>query len=157
MPGDVAGEVGDRQLAWLKETLAQPTDAATVLVLYYPPLDVRPAPGTEIALRDRDELLRALRDHDVAAILCGHLHQQLCAHPFGIPVWVTPGVNTRLDTAALAHLDRAVVGASATIVDLDGPQAPTFTLLHARDPRAGAEVYFYDPATGQDVTEPPAA
>jgi 3',5'-cyclic AMP phosphodiesterase CpdA len=72
--GEVAGEIGHVQLAWLTQTLAHPADGATVVVLHHPPLDVRPALGTEIALRDRDALLSALRGHDVTALLCGHLH-----------------------------------------------------------------------------------
>jgi Icc protein len=153
VPGEVAGEIGQAQLAWLSQTLARPADAVTVIVLHHPPLDVRPALGREIALRDRHALLAAVRSHDIVAMLCGHLHYQLCAHPHGIPVWVTPGVNTRLDRTAPAHLDRAVLGATATVVDLHGPQAPSFTLIHARDPRAGQEVYLYDPATGLEVTD----
>jgi Icc protein len=68
----------------------------------------------------------------------------------GIPVWVTPGVVTRIDTTSPAILVRGVLGASATLVDLgDGP--PIFRLLYSRDPKSGQQVYLYDAISGTDV------
>lgn len=72
---------------------------------------------------------------DVRAILCGHYHAQLAGQLRGIPVWVTPGVVTRIDLTAPPSLVRAVQGASATVVDLGGPFSPSFHVIHARDPK----------------------
>jgi hypothetical protein len=36
---------------------------------------------------------------------------------------------------------------------LGGPFGSIFHTVYARDPRAGDEVYVYDPVTGADVTE----
>lgn len=87
-------------------------------------------------------------------VLTGHLHFQAGGFLAGVPVWVTPGVVTRVDTTAVPHLVRGVLGAAATVVDLAGLSAPTFHLLQARDPRAGVEVYVFDAVTGEDVPEP---
>ena len=64
---------------------------------------------------------------------------------------MTPGIVTRIDTTAPPHLVRGVLGAAATVVDLGESTAPTFHVLHARDPRAGEQVYLYEAATGADV------
>ena len=69
-----------------------------------------------------------------------------------MPVWVTPGVVTRIDLTASPALVRAVRGATATMVDLAGPQSLLFHVLHARDPRAGKQVYLADATSGEYVT-----
>jgi hypothetical protein len=89
----------------------------------------------------------------VRLILTGHFHLQLFGLLAGVPVWVTPGVVTRIDlTAAVGH-ERAVRGASATLVELGGPQSPLLHVLHARDPHAGETAHELDPAMMDDVIE----
>jgi 3',5'-cyclic AMP phosphodiesterase CpdA len=61
-------------------------------------------------------------------------------------VWVTPGVVSRIDLTAPPGTERAVRGASATLVQLGTPASPLFHTLHARDPRAGETVYEVDEA-----------
>jgi 3',5'-cyclic-AMP phosphodiesterase len=89
----------------------------------------------------------------VVAVLCGHFHLQLSGFLAGVPVSATPGVVTRIDLTAPAHVFRAVHGAGATLVELGGPFSPSFHTLHARDPRAGEQVYVADPVTWADTTE----
>ncbi|MEI5676181.1 MULTISPECIES: hypothetical protein [unclassified Nocardioides] len=60
---------------------------------------------------------------------------------------------TRIDLTAPPPLVRAVLGAGASVVDLDGP-SPVCHVLHARDQRAGEQVYVYDPVTGDVTTGP---
>lgn len=43
-------------------------------------------------------------------------------------------------------------GAAATMVDLAGPQSLLFHVLHARDPRAGKQVYSADATSWEYVT-----
>ncbi len=76
---------------------------------------------------------------------------QLTGHLCGVPVWVTPGVVTRIDLTAPRGLVRAVRGASATAVDLGGPFSPSFHVIHARDPEAGRQVYLVDGITWAQV------
>jgi hypothetical protein len=68
-------------------------------------------------------------------------------------VWVTPGVVTRIDLTAPPHLERAVKGAGATVVDLAGPYSPMFHTLQARDPEAGTQVYLVEAMSGEDVDQ----
>jgi hypothetical protein len=101
-----------------------------------------------VALQNATELGSALAGTDVHAVLCGHFHLQLTGTLAGVTVWVTPGVVIRIDLTTPNHLERAVKGASATVVDLGGPFSPTFHVVHARDPQAGTQVYLVDAMSG---------
>lgn len=154
VPGEVHGTLGAAQAAWLTEILATPAAAGTVVVLHHPPIAPVDSPLLGSAnLRDVDRLAHALRDTDVQAVLCGHFHLQLSGTIAGVPVWVTPGVATRIDRTAPPHLERAVLGASATVVDLGVPGGPMFQTLHARDPRAGTTAYLVEAVSGVDAVE----
>ncbi|MFD2077969.1 3',5'-cyclic AMP phosphodiesterase CpdA [Actinopolymorpha cephalotaxi] len=152
VPGHVHGHLDPGQLVWLREVLAEPAAAGTVLVLHHPPIAVPTSPIMDtVNLRNAGDLADAVQGTDVHAILCGHFHLQLSGLLRGIPVWVTPGVVTRIDFTAPPRWERAVVGAGATVVDLGGPASPLFHVLHARDPRAGEQVYLVDAVSGEDV------
>lgn len=128
-------------------------------MLHHPPIGIDSDFWRSVNLRDADALVAALpltraeAGGDVRVILCGHTHLQLSGRLAGVPVWTTPGVVTRIDLTAPPMLERAVVGASATLVDLHGPNAPLFSLLHARDPNAGRQVSLVDAASGADAPE----
>ncbi|MFT4263569.1 MAG: metallophosphoesterase [Nocardioides sp.] len=162
VPGQGHGVIGERQLAALATVLASSAPRGTVLAFHHPPLRIPAIPYAERAvLQDIDALADVVRGTDVRVILTGHLHLQASGFLAGVPVWVTPGIVTRIDTSAAPGIVRGVLGASASVVDLSGDSSgdssgdgPTFHVIHARDPRAGEEVYAYDALTGQDVTEP---
>lgn len=154
VPGKTHGFLDEHQLACLAAELATPTRDGTVLVLHHPPLHLTSLPWVaDVVLRNISALGRVVRSSDVRTILAGHLHFQVSGFLAGVPVWVTPGVVTRIDTTAPPHLVRGVLGAGASIVDLADPASPTFHVISARDPRAGEQVYLYDPASGDDVAE----
>lgn len=150
VPGSVHGIVSDEQLDWLRAVLSVPAPDGSIVVMHHPPIS---QPGhwmRDVVLRNPDALAGVLTSTDVQAVLCGHLHHQLAGRLGDVPVWVTPGVVTRMDLTSPPALMRGVLGASATVIDLgDGP--PLFRLLHARDPRAGEQVYLYDPRSGTMV------
>jgi 3',5'-cyclic-AMP phosphodiesterase len=140
IPGFVHGLISSAQLQWLAGVLAQPAPA-----VHHPPVHVPSSVFVATGgLQNTDELAGVVAGSDVRAILCGHYHVQLAGQLAGIPVWVTPGVVTRVDLTAPPGLVRAVQGASATVVDLDGPFSPSFYVIHARDPEAGRQVYLAD-------------
>lgn len=158
VPGSVHGHVGEDQLEWLRTTLAEPAPAGTIVVLHHPPIAVHSSPFmASVGLRNAAELGEIVAGSDVHALLCGHFHLQLTGQLRGVPVWVTPGVVTRIDLTAPAGLDRAVKGAGATVVDLGGPAAPMFHTLQARDPEAGAQVYLVNSLSGVQVHDEAAA
>lgn len=142
VPGRAHGVLDAAQLHWLEAVLAAPAAAGSVLVLHHPPL--YPPHLTHLAgliLQNGDDLADVVRGRDVRAILAGHLHLHVSGVLAGVPVWVTPGVVTRVDATAPAGVLRAVLGAGATVVDLDPRGGATATTLFSRDPRAGTPVY----------------
>jgi len=151
VPGQAYGRIDPAQLAWLRQVLARPYGDGSVVVLHHPPIALAGTVQQEVGLRDPHDLAAALEGGDVRVVLCGHFHLQLAGRLGAVPVWVTPGVVTRIDLTAPAWLERAVRGAGASVIDLDGPAAPLCHTVHARDPRAGEQVYLVDAASGVDV------
>jgi 3',5'-cyclic AMP phosphodiesterase CpdA len=146
VPGETHGLLGRDHLDWLARELATPAQAGSIVVLHHPPISVDAIPYMRsVVLQEPAGLGDALAGSDVQAVLCGHLHHQLSGLLGEKPVWVTPGVITRIDLTAPAALVRGVLGAGATIVDLGGPFSPMFHTVQARDPRANTEVYVVNP------------
>lgn len=145
VPGKGYGQISTAQLAWLSDVLAEPAPYGSVLAFHHPPVAV---PGVAVqdalGLRNGPDLADAIGGTDVRVVLCGHFHLQIFGMLTGVPVWVTPGVVTRIDLTATPGTERAVRGASASLVDLGGPHSPVFHTLHARDPRAGQTAYEVD-------------
>ncbi|NEA61962.1 metallophosphoesterase [Streptomyces sp. SID12488] len=151
VPGKVYGYLGAAQLDWLRELLRTPTPHGTTVVLHHPPVTLDNALQRALGLANPADLADAVRGSDVRLILCGHFHLQIMGYLESVPVWVTPGVFNRIDLTGPAGTERAVRGASATLVDLGSPHGPLFHTLHARDPRAGETVYEIDAARITDV------
>ncbi|MGW7540879.1 metallophosphoesterase [Streptomyces sp. NPDC054770] len=147
VPGKVYGRLGAPQLEWLREVLRTPAEHGTVLAFHHPPLALDISPTQQVfGLRDPGDLAAVVRGSDVRVILTGHYHLQLFGLLESVPVWVTPGVVNRIDLTVAPGGERAVRGASASLVELDGPASPMFHTFHARDPRAHETVYEIDEA-----------
>ncbi|MEU6301354.1 metallophosphoesterase family protein [Streptomyces chartreusis] len=145
VPGKVHGHLGAAQLDWLKRVLSTPAERGTVLALHHPPiaLDIS-ATQPVFGLRDPGDLAEVIRGSDVRLVLAGHYHLQLFGFLAAVPVWVTPGVVSRVDLTTAPGTERVVRGASASLLELDGPDGPLFHTFHARDPRAHETVYELD-------------
>lgn len=145
VPGKGYGQISKAQLAWLRNVLAEPAPNGTVLAFHHPPIVV---PGVAVqdalGLHNGQDLTDTISGTDVRLMLCGHFHLQLFGMLGPVPVWVTPGVVTRIDLTATPGTERAVKGASASLVDLGGPHSPVFHTLHARDPHVGQTAYEVD-------------
>ncbi|WP_250030244.1 metallophosphoesterase [Paractinoplanes maris] len=151
VPGKGYGRLDDEQLAWLRSVLATPAEHGTVLAFHHPPIALDVEVQHALGLLNPEALAAAIRGTDVRLILTGHFHLQLFGLLEGVPVWVTPGVVTRVDLTAPAGTERAARGASATLVELGGPQSPLLHVLHARDPHAGRTAYELDAEGLADV------
>ncbi|MCO8275924.1 metallophosphoesterase [Actinoplanes sp. TRM 88003] len=147
VPGQVYGHLDDEQLAWLRTVLATPAPEGTLLAFHHPPIGLDTAVQHTLGLINPGDLAEAIRGTDVRLILTGHFHLQLFGLLGGVPTWVTPGVVNRFDLTGPAGGERAVRGASATLVDLGGPQSPRLHVLHARDPQAGQVAHEIDAGT----------
>lgn len=145
VPGKVHGWLGAEQLAWLRGVLAAPAAKGTVLALHHPPIALDVETQRVFGLRNPAALAEAIRGTDVRVVLTGHFHLQLHGLLETTPVWVTPGVVNRIDLTTRPGTERAVRGASASLVELgDGSAGPMFHTFHARDPRAHETVYEID-------------
>ncbi|MFJ4683798.1 metallophosphoesterase [Streptomyces sp. NPDC088789] len=144
MPGEIYGGLTDAQLDWLNDLLRTNGDRGTVLALHHPPIAMDVDLQRAFGLRNSPALAEVLRGSDVRAVLTGHYHLQLLGLLAGIPVWVGPGVVSRVDLTAPPGTDRVVRGASASLVEVGGAAGALFHTLHARDPRAHETMYEMD-------------
>lgn len=142
VPGMWFGRLGIRQLSWLQGLFETDPTTPTILAFHHPPLDLGVEIQQRVGLEDRDPLASTIRAGAVAAILCGHFHQQVAGSLGGITIWVTSAVLNRIEHLSVppGH-ERAVTGGSATVVDFTDPTAPLFATITARDPEAGREIY----------------
>jgi 3',5'-cyclic-AMP phosphodiesterase len=153
VPGKGYGWISDAQLTWLRDVLKTPAPRGTVLVFHHPPITLDVEVQHALGLRNPEALADAVRGSDVQLILCGHFHLQIFGYLESKAVWVTPGVVSRIDLTAPVGTERAVRGASATLIQLGTPASPLFHTLHARDPQAGTTVYELDERQLSSVIE----
>ncbi|GAA4823159.1 metallophosphoesterase [Nocardioides caeni] len=133
VPGWHHGEVGDDQLAWLTDVLADPAPHGTLLALHHPPIPVPMLRLAElIELHDQHRLAEVVAGSDVRAILGGHFHFTSWSTFAGVPVSVT---SATCYTSELSPVDRMVAG-------VDSHQS--FTMLHLYEDRV---VHSVVPAT----------
>ena len=103
-PGELSGELGELQLAWLDEQLRSHPARPTGLFVHHPPISVNSPWLDRIGLVDAESLLTLLRQHDhVRFVSCGHVHQERTAMAGSILVLTTPstGVQFRPETTSL--------------------------------------------------------
>ncbi|MGW7204962.1 metallophosphoesterase [Streptomyces sp. NPDC054837] len=153
VPGKVHGQLDAAQLDWLRDVLATPSPNGTVLAFHHPPVALDNPLQQLFGLRNPADLAAAVRGTDVKVILTGHFHLQLCGFLESVPVWVTPGVVNRIDLTTAPGTERAVRGASASLIVLGGAAGPLFHTFHARDPRAHETVYELDADTVRSFVE----
>ncbi|MFJ1810109.1 MULTISPECIES: metallophosphoesterase [unclassified Streptomyces] len=152
VPGQVYGRLGAEQLRWLRDVLSTPAELGTVVAFHHPPIALDISPTQRVfGLRDPGELADVIRGSDVRVLLTGHFHLQLFGLLAAVPVWVTPGVVNRIDLTTAPGTERAVRGASASLVELGGATGPMFHTLHARDPRAHETVYELDEERTREI------
>ncbi|MER5433162.1 metallophosphoesterase [Streptomyces sp. NPDC002588] len=154
VPGKVYGRLEAGQLQWLREVLSTPAEHGTVLAFHHPPISLGVSATQQVfGLRDPGALAEVIRGSDVRVLLTGHFHLQLCGFLAEVPVWVTPGVVNRIDLTTAPGTERAVRGASASLVELGGAGGPMFHTFHARDPRAHETVYQLDEERTRELIE----
>jgi Icc protein len=103
--GDVAGRLGSRQLDWLRQTLAQPADGGTVVVVHHPPF-LNAVPHMDgHGLGDGDALGAILAEHPVLGLLHGHTHIVSAAAWAGTVSVTAPGVAHMLGPATRKGLE----------------------------------------------------
>jgi 3',5'-cyclic-AMP phosphodiesterase len=118
--GKVEGCITDVQLDDLASLLEEPAEKGSVLVLHHPPVNLDIPLQQRVGLPNADRLASVVAGGDIHVILCGHFQLQLSGFLSGIPLVVGSGIVSRIDLTTAVNVERAVRGASATVVDL-GP------------------------------------
>ena len=96
LPGQVRGELGTTQLAWLADELARTASRPTVLFLHHPPVDAPSDWMNAIGLTDRDALWDLLRSHSQVRLICaGHVHHESSTLRQGVLVVTTPATGVQ--------------------------------------------------------------
>lgn len=93
VPGKPYGHLGDTQLSWLDETLAE-DDRPTLVAVHHPPAQTGIAHMDRIGLTDSDAFAEVLRKHShVERLLCGHVHRPIIASFAGTVMTLAPSVG----------------------------------------------------------------
>ena len=74
VPNAVHGELDAQQLSWLEEELRKPAPLGNLIAVHHPPVFSIVEPLNEHCLRNPDALAQVIKDHNVHAILSGHIH-----------------------------------------------------------------------------------
>lgn len=122
LPGELRGQLGDRQRDWFtRELTAEPT-RPTAIFLHHPPVRVGSEWLDRIGLDDADLLLALLQQHSqVKLIACGHIHQEWTCHSGSLLVLATPstGVQFQPETETLV-VDSVSPGLRILDLETDG-------------------------------------
>lgn len=97
IPGSDEGELSDRTLQWLEDTLAGgagPESGLPVFVCFHhPPVELHTPHVDRVRQFREDRLAAVLAGHpQVVALLCGHAHVAAATTFAGLPLLVGPGV-----------------------------------------------------------------
>jgi Icc protein len=88
---DAGGRVGAEQLAQLRRTLADHAGQHILMCLHHHPIAMRSGWLDQVGLRDADEFMALVREHDgVRGVLWGHVHQALDRFIDGVRFMATP-------------------------------------------------------------------
>lgn len=100
--GEVAGRLGEPQLAWLGDELAQHSEQPTVLFLHHPPISVETDWLDRIGLEDAATLESLVQQHaQVTGMFCGHVHMDFSGELGNVPVFSTPATSLQFKPQTL--------------------------------------------------------
>ena len=153
VPGAAYGSLDADQLAWLRDTLSQPVDLGTIVVVHHPPTRAVTPLLRRLELDDQHALLGVLDGSDVRLVLSGHYHHPLVTLERGIPIVVAPGVTNTSDVTTPPDTERATVGAGFALVELPASGAPRVTVVSAPSTRDGEPVFQLDAEGIRQVAE----
>ncbi len=122
VPGQLHGELGATQIAWLADALTARPDLPTCLFLHHPPVLVQSTWLDRIGLFDAEEFHAAIHPFpQVRGVVCGHIHQELTVQESGVLFFTTPstGVQFRPETDSL-EVDEQSPGYRVLDLEPDG-------------------------------------
>ena len=100
VPGAVAGNIDDVQLAWLQQHLATTRCRRVALFFHHPPIAVGSEWMDAIGLNRREKLQDVVRGDDrIRLICCGHVHHEFEFSLGSARVFTTPSTGIQFDPA----------------------------------------------------------
>jgi Icc protein len=93
IPGAVNGEICERRLEWLEQTLAAGAGKPTLIAMHHPPIKTGFVAMDNYGIRSgTDAFARIAAKHaaDIRMIVCGHVHRTIVGTLGGIPVLIAP-------------------------------------------------------------------
>ena len=97
IPGELHGELGSAQLAWLAEQLREPTPGGDLVVLHHPVLPRGLPRATDNILVDAEAFQEILQRHPILGVLAGHSHVVSAASFAGTLAITAPAVGSLFD------------------------------------------------------------
>lgn len=97
IPKKLSGELRQGQLDWLSEALEQSPDIPKVVVIHHPPTPVAIPVLSSILLKNAQEFEKRLKNKNVIAILCGHVHYNQVSFLGDVPCFISSGLHTHFD------------------------------------------------------------
>ena len=98
VPGEVAGHISDRQIAWLTDRLAESGASHVGLFFHHPPLDVGSEWMDAIGLANREALHTVMAaDERIRLACCGHVHHEFTLDLGSARVFTTPSTGIQFD------------------------------------------------------------
>lgn len=118
VPGRVGGAVGAAQLEMLDAALSEHPGCRKLILCHHPPHTDRPGalPWESLSAEDTAGLARVLAGHEIAGMLCGHVHADRVLQWQGFPVVVSTGLHNAI-TPLEAHDTVFEDGAGFAICD----------------------------------------
>jgi Icc protein len=133
IPGRIHGRLEPEQLDWLREELATPAPAGTVLAMHHPPLaDERPI-AEAMLLHGPERLAEVVAGSDVRAVLAGHTHSPGAGVLAGIPVWVAGAIAYTIDYTVVDHGGDGTSPGASSVGVLRGVYGSTFSRVDLSD------------------------
>lgn len=127
--GQLGGEIGDEQMAWLESRLRQDPAKETAVCMHHHPLPTGNAHMDAIKCRDGERLMELLGRHpNVTRVICGHTHRVIFQQANGITICTAPGS---------AHQ----VPFNSTDADGSYTLEPPAMLMHRYTPETGLVTY----------------
>ncbi|MDF3412923.1 phosphodiesterase [Sulfitobacter sp. M57] len=98
VPERVAGAICEAQFGFLNDALQRHGDLPKLIVMHHPPrVDDSGLPWGTIDLASTTRLAEALKGHQIAGILSGHIHINQIHHWHGIPICINSGLDYTID------------------------------------------------------------
>ncbi len=96
LPGEVAGNVTNTQVAWLDSQLKTAANEPTLVFMHHPPFSVESAWLDEIGLNSASSLMTLLTSHSNVRVICtGHVHHEFHRTVGKLECFTTPSCGVQ--------------------------------------------------------------